>query len=158
MKGRTPAKTPTAWALFVDLSVFAYRFVYCLGVFACESAVKNSKRKTRRYPPLVGGLGLAYRMQAKQSTMTARHGRATRPHCVAGFLTVNCGGRRRDQRASATKARCAGRAARGIARLLGYRLSRAAVPFISTLDKLDYPKKSKPAQAEYSAWACFLFL
>ena len=38
---------------FVELSVSAYRFVYCLGVFACESAVKNSKRKTRR-PPFMG--------------------------------------------------------------------------------------------------------
>ena len=142
--------------IFVELSVSAYRFVCCLGAFACESAVENNKQKTRDPPRGVSG---ASSIQAKQRT--GQQARASPPFALCIRVSCPCL-RRSAQRPAAAREREKRVVRReppprycSSARLS---LVKGGSPFISTLDKLDYPKESKPAQAELSAWACFPLL
>lgn len=126
-KGAHPAKTHAKRALFAELSVRAYLCVCCLGAFACKSAVKNNKRKTRR-PPFIG---------VRRGLANTRLGKKQKPSR-----------RRNEGRRGARKT------ARGVARppsrikTLSAFACQRRIAFILTVDKPDRLKKSFPAQAE----------
>lgn len=100
--------------------------------------------------PLVGWLKQRGDMQAKQSTKTAPHGKPPVRVVYKGVLPCGAAvGAETSEGERPRIARCAGDAARAVLSFLSiFRLSMAALPFISTIDKLDYPRKSKIASAD----------
>lgn len=99
-------------------------------------------------PPPCGAVEIKGRYASLAKNRTASTGKPPVRVVYKGVLPVLAAVDAETSGASATKRIVRGAPPRGIARLLNYRLSRAAVPFISTLDKLDYPKKIKTRASE----------